>query len=441
MKSNFSHSIIISALLIAAPLAGCKEKKSDVINTPWGTTINKENTADTLFEASDQVTVTTLNDIKANGEMIMLTLSGPQTYYDYHGKGMGVHYLMCEKLAEHLGVTLRIDVCTDTLDMLNRLRLGEGDIIAVPMTKKYKGNEKSGKGGNEAKGGKATAVDVVGQDFISCAEGWLVNKDNASLADAVKAWYKPSMLAETQKQETYLLSSGSVKRHVYPWMLSAEKGQVSSYDNLFKKYAPTASVDWTLLAAQCYQESCFDPKAHSWAGACGLMQIMPSTADHLALPRHRIYEPEANVAAAARYMKELQEEFKDVANPTERLKFALAAYNGGLHHIRDAMALTKKYGGINQRWSDVRHYVLALSNVEYYRDPVVKSGYMRGSETANYVDMIVERQRQYRHALRTGTTVISKVNVKNSSSSHNPSGTSSLIDAQPHRAAKKNKWR
>lgn len=458
MKSKFPHSIIISALLIVATLAGCKEKKSDVINTPWGSTINKENTADTLFEVSEHATVTTLNDIKANGEMIMLTLSGPQTYYDYHGKGMGVHYLMCEKLAEHLGVTLRIDVCSDTLDMLNRLRLGEGDIIAVPMTKKDKtptnpkgsnetkdgkgGNDaKSGKGSNEAKGSKATAVDVVGQDFIICAEGWLVNKDNTSLAEAVKAWYKPSMLAETQKQETYLLSSGSVKRHVYPWMLSAEKGQVSSYDNLFKKYAPTASVDWTLLAAQCYQESCFDPKAHSWAGACGLMQIMPSTADHLALPRHRIYEPEANVAAAARYMKELQEEFKDVANPAERLKFALAAYNGGLHHIRDAMALTKKYGGISQRWSDVRHYVLALANAEYYRDPVVKSGYMRGTETANYVDMIVERQRQYRHALRTGTTVISKVNVRHSSSSHNPSGASSLIDAQPHRAAKKNKWR
>lgn len=408
-------------------LASCQEKRPEVIKTPWGTTITTS-VADTVAPEAEQGSGTekqlmpTLADIKANGEMIMLTISGPQTYYDYHGKGMGVNYLMCEKLAAHLGVTLRIDVCTDTLDMLRRLENGEGDIIAVPMDS-YKPQSKASQ----------SATKTV-------ANGWLISSQNPSLADAVNSWYKPAFLAETQKQETYLLSSGSVTRHVYPWMLSAEKGQVSTYDNLFKKYAPNAGVDWTLLAAQCYQESCFDPKAHSWAGACGLMQIMPSTADHLALPRSRIYEPEANVAAAAKYMKELQQEFNDVANPAERLKFALAAYNGGLHHVRDAMALTKKHGGIQYRWNDVRHYILALSKPEFYRDPVVKSGYMRGTETANYVDMIVERQRQYRHALRTGTTVISKVNSRHSASQ--PSGgSSSLIDAVPHRAAKKNKWR
>lgn len=408
-------------------LVACQEKRPAVIKTPWGTTIATAAVDTASAEEGQGSDVQThqalsLDDIKANGEMIMLTISGPQTYYDYHGKGMGVNYLMCEKLAAHLGVTLRIDVCTDTLDMLRRLENGEGDVIAVPMDS-YKSP------------GKASQFSTK-----TVANGWLTNSNNPSLAEAINNWYKPSYLAETQKQETYLLTSGSVTRHVYPWMLSAEKGQVSTYDNLFKKYAPNAGVDWTLLAAQCYQESCFDPKAHSWAGACGLMQIMPSTADHLALPRNRIYDPEANVAAAARYMKELQEEFKDVANPAERLKFALAAYNGGMHHVRDAMALTKKHGGVQYRWSDVRHYILALAQPEFYRDPVVKSGYMRGTETANYVDMIVERQRQYRHALRTGTAVISKVKT-GQSSTRSSGGASSLIDAVPHRAAKKNKWR
>lgn len=416
-----------SAPVFLLLLVACQEKRPTVIKTPWGTTIataavDTVSTEEGEGSGAEKHQALSLEDIKANGEMIMLTISGPQTYYDYHGKGMGVNYLMCEKLAAHLGVTLRIDVCTDTLDMLRRLENGEGDVIAVPM-EKYQSS------------GKASqfSTKVV-------ANGWLTNSNNPSLANAINEWYKPTFLAETQKQETYLLTSGSVTRHVYPWLLSAEKGQVSTYDSLFKKYAPNAGVDWTLLAAQCYQESCFDPKAHSWAGACGLMQIMPSTADHLALPRNRIYDPEANVAAASRYMRELQEEFKDVGNPAERLKFALAAYNGGLHHVRDAMALTKKHGGVQYRWGDVRHYILALSNPEFYRDPVVKSGYMRGMETANYVDMIVERQRQYRYALRTGTAVISKVKARHSSTQSSV-GSSSLIDAVPHRAAKKNKWR
>jgi membrane-bound lytic murein transglycosylase F len=95
------------------------------------------------------------------------------------------------------------------------------------------------------------------------------------------------------------------------------------------------------------------------------MQIMPSTADHLGLPRDQMYSPEANVAAAARLLRELQNSFRDVGSPAERLKFALAAYNGGAYHIRDAMKLTNKHGGNSNRWKDVRKYILLLSRPEY----------------------------------------------------------------------------
>lgn len=404
---------ILLSLLIA-----CQQKQKQEVVTPWGTTLDMNADSgeeDDSLATSDDGRIG-LREIQQNGEMIMLTLNGPETYYDYHGKGMGVHYLLCEKLAEHLGVTLRIDVCKDTIDLLQRLRNGEGDIAAVPLTQK------------DQKG------------LLACAASWAVGKESTELAAAVRKWYKAGMLEETRKQEEYLLTTGSVTRHVNPFFLSAEKGTISLYDHLFRKYAPTAGVDWTLLASQCYQESCFDPRAHSWAGACGLMQIIPSTADHLNLPRNMIYEPEPNIAAAARYMRELQQLFSDVTNPQERLKFALAAYNGGFHHVRDAMELTKKNGGVWQRWSDVRHYILALSHPEYYKDPVVKSGYMRGSETANYVDMIMERHSQYRRALRTGGKIDSHVKKK-AQPMAKPSSQSSILDATPHRASKANKWR
>lgn len=404
---------VLLSLLIA-----CQQKQKQEVVTPWGTTLDMNADSgeeDDSLATSDDGRIG-LREIQQNGEMIMLTLNGPETYYDYHGKGMGVHYLLCEKLAEHLGVTLRIDVCKDTVDLLQRLRNGEGDIAAVPLTQK------------DQKG------------LLACAASWAVGKESTELAAAVRKWYKAGMLEETRKQEEYLLTTGSVTRHVNPFFLSAEKGTISLYDHLFRKYAPTAGVDWTLLASQCYQESCFDPRAHSWAGACGLMQIIPSTADHLNLPRNMIYEPEPNIAAAARYMRELQQLFSDVTNPQERLKFALAAYNGGFHHVRDAMELTKKNGGVWQRWSDVRHYILALSHPEYYKDPVVKSGYMRGSETANYVDMIMERHSQYRRALRTGGKIDSHVKKK-AQPMAKPSSQSSILDATPHRASKANKWR
>ena len=62
-----------------------------------------------------------------------------------------------------------------------------------------------------------------------------------------------------------------------------------------------------------------------------------------------------------------------------------------------AKALTKKYGGNSYRWKDVRKYVLLLSNPQYYNDPEVTHGYMRGSETVNYVEKIMDRQSKYRH--------------------------------------------
>lgn len=420
------HWVLFVTVIVL--IACTKKNKTEV--TPWGTTIDVENNGVYEIDSVQQSKNShlSLHDLQQAGEMIMLTLSGPDTYYEYHGKSMGVHFLLCEKLAEKLGVTLRVDVCRDTLDMLERLKNGEGDIIAFPVNNKnissfipcgVKG-EKLQKGSLE-----------------KTKTSWLVAKDNKDLANAVNAWYKPEMYAETKKRETYLLTSGGVTRHVYPFMLSAKEGTISRYDVLFKKHAPTAGIDWSLLAAQCYQESCFDPQAHSWAGACGLMQILPSTADHLLLPRQKLYEPEANIAAATRYLRELQGLFADVDNPQERLKFALAAYNGGYYHVRDAMSLTKKNGGVWQRWSDVRHYILALSQPQYYRDPVVKNGYMRGSETANYVDMIMQRWSQYRHALRTGGKIVSAVKASNTSTS--PMSTEMGI---PHRrTAKQNKWR
>ncbi len=385
-------------------LASCKQQ-AKVQTAPWG----EESNADT----------TTLGTIHENGEMIMLTLNGPDTYYEYHGRNLGPHYMMAEKLAEHLGVTLRVDVCKDTIDMLNRLRDGEGDIVCFPSTKEME-----------------RGLIAVGND------GWLVAPGDTALKKAVDAWYKPDMLAQTRKEENRLLTTASVKRHVYPFMLSAEKGTISTYDHLFKKYAQTAQMDWQLMAAQCYQESCFDPQAHSWAGACGLMQIMPSTADMLSLPRERIYDPEANVAASARYMAQLQGKFADVANPAERMKFALASYNGGYNHVRDAMALTKKYGGVWQRWDDVKHYILALQQPQFYRDPVVNNGYMRGSETAAYVDMITQRHAQYRDAIRTGKPIKSAV-ARPSASALSPTTETNigLSDAAPHRARRQNKWR
>ena len=126
------------------------------------------------------------------------------------------------------------------------------------------------------------------------------------------------------------------------------------------------------------------------------MQIMPATADHLGLPRSQLFDPEQNIAAAARYLGELEGLLRDIPDRQERLNYVLASYNGGIHHIRDAMALARRDGKNPHRWADVAQYVLKLAQPEYYNDPLVSHGYMRGSETYNYVLKIHERWDGYR---------------------------------------------
>ena len=346
------YQVILLALVL---LAACGQRKQEPQVTPWGTVV------DSVPEVTDEFD---LADIQRNGELIALTMTGPETYYDYRGRHLGAQYLLAQRFADRLGVSLRMEVCRDTTEMLQRLSDGEADLICYPMTKD--------------------------------GAGWMVGAEKDDLQRELTAWYKPGLLAEVKKEEEFLLSAQSVKRRVFSPMLNRAGGVISHYDGLFQRYASTIRWDWRLMAAQCYQESTFDPQARSWAGACGLMQIMPGTADHLGLARGDMFDPEKNIAAAARYLAELEQTFADIPERSERTKFVLAAYNGGHFHIRDAMALAQKNGRNPRRWADVETFVLGLSQSKYYTDPVVKNGYMRGSETVDYVRKIHERWNGYR---------------------------------------------
>ncbi len=399
------HIIILIGVL--AFFVSCANKPQKV-EAPWGEVAN-----DSISSNGDF----TISDIINNGELIMLTLSGPETYYEYHERGFGTQYLLCEKFAQKLGVSLRVEVCRDTMELIRRLNNGDGDIIAFQLPRKMIGNNN---------------LDYCGVRVDSLHTQWAVKKGNTELADTLNRWFKPEMIPQIRKEEEFLLSTRSIRRHVFSPMLNSKGGIISKYDHLFMTYGAAIRWDWRLLAAQCYQESCFDPNAQSWAGACGLMQIMPSTAAHLGLPTGDLYNPEANIAAAAKYLIELGNKFRDVRDPMERTYFVLACYNGGYNHVRDAMALARKNGRDEYRWSEVSYYVLNLRDPRFYNDPVVKHGYMRGNETADYVERIRQRWAQYRGAARPGS-------LRGGSIHHVPFFNSDNMT--PHRAKRKYRFK
>ena len=346
MRFLNKYLVVVGAMLL---LVSCHQRQERVV-TPYGSVL-------------DSVEVTEdfdLPDIQTNGELIMATVSGPETYYDYHGRQLGTQYLICQHFADSLGVRLRIDVCRDSVELRRRLDEGEADLVAWPTPGEIE-----------------------------------VGAEKPELAEELALWYHPDRIAAAKKEEQDLLTVKKVRRRIFSPMLDKRGGIISHYDQYFIAYSRDIRWDWRLLAAQCYQESTFDPKAVSFAGAKGLMQIMPGTADHLGVSRSRLYEPEANIAAATKYIAELQRTFADIGDHYERTNFVLASYNGGAHHIRDAMALAKRDGKNNHRWGEVAPYVLKLAQPKYYNDPLVKYGYMRGSETVDYVSKIRQRYAGY----------------------------------------------
>lgn len=228
---------------------------------------------------------------------------------------------------------------------------------------------------------------------------WAVRKECTQLAEAVNKWHEENTTSPKYTASMKRYFELSKTKYFYP-IMSVSEGKISPYDNLFRQYAKEINWDWRLLASLAYTESNFDTTAVSWAGAKGLMQLMPRTAKAMGVPEGKEQNPEESIKGAVKYIELTASTFKSIPQP-ERNKFILAAYNSGTGHIIDAMALAEKYGANKYVWDDnVEKYILLKSHEEYFSDPVCKHGYFRGIETYNFVREITQRYYKYREVIK-----------------------------------------
>lgn len=219
---------------------------------------------------------------------------------------------------------------------------------------------------------------------------WGVAPGNEWLADSVNAWFLQEAPKRRQAEllkRYFELGKNGDEDLAGPIALDLSKGKISPYDDLFKATGSAHGWDWRILAAIGYAESGFNNHLVSWAGARGLMQIMPRSAVAYGLPLDKIEDPEANIEAAGRILSDLDRSLsKKVPDSRERLKFVIAAYNSGIGHVYDAIALAGKYGRNPQIWEgNVEQALLMKANPDYYSDPVCRNGYFGGRHTVAYV--------------------------------------------------------
>ncbi|MEN9919701.1 MAG: hypothetical protein RL662_2137 [Bacteroidota bacterium] len=434
--------------------------------------------------------------IKASGELTIITLSSSTSYFIYKDEPMGYDYDLAKDFCDYHGLKLNVKVAENSTRLLEMLQNGEGDLVAEAVTVRsehkdsvlYCGLEQTShqvlvqRNDNkdsivtdvtqligkevyvkhntkyhqrlthlDAELGNGILIKDVDKDTVTVEDliemvadkridytisdeyiaklnktyyrnidislpisfeqrsSWVVRKNTPLLAQALDEWF-----AENKKKPTY---KTTLKKYfelskvltdqdttlveeivkLLPKPVKMRKGDISPFDSIFRKYAPVSGYDWHLLAAIGYQESRFRVGVSSWAGAVGLMGLMPRTAAIYGVVGEDLKDPDKSVMASANYLKYLTKIFRKIQDPDERIKFVLASYNGGNGHIADARALARKYGDNPDVWDgNVVKYIELKSKPEYYNDPVVKCGYLRGMEVVNYVAQVTTNWRKYK---------------------------------------------
>jgi membrane-bound lytic murein transglycosylase F len=226
---------------------------------------------------------------------------------------------------------------------------------------------------------------------------WAARPSSKILLDTINSW-----LNEIQNHADYYVIYNKYYKNRQAFRLRyasefnpSTGGAISPYDDLFRREAERLEWDWRLLAALAYRESQFRPDALSWAGASGLMQLMPRTASNFGADNP--FDPEQNITAGVNFLLWLENYWKEhITDPEERRNFVMASYNVGQGHVQDARRLTEHFDADPNKWNgNVERFMLKKSNPDYYNLEIVNFGYASGVAPVIYVRDIYELYTHY----------------------------------------------
>jgi len=290
-----------------------------------------------------------------------------------------------ERLRERTGIDFALEAAPETLETLQIIdRVAEGTYDLTVADDHLLGVARSWR--DDVRGAFALGDPVE--------HGWAVRPENPRLLAAVDAFFRKEYRGTFYNvvRNRYFEPSDQVGERVET--LAARSGRITPWDGLLRRHGREHGFDWRLIAAQMHQESRFDPEAHSSAGARGLMQILPRTAREFG-GDEGLEDPATNIAVGVRYLAWLRERFPRDLPANERVWLALASYNAGYGHVRDARKLASSRGLDPDRWfGHVEQAMLLLRHPEVHRH--TRFGYCRCGEPVKYVRAIRDRYGAYR---------------------------------------------
>ncbi len=321
---------------------------------------------------------------KNKGQIRLITQNDPSSYFLWKNKLMGFEYDLIRRFALDNKLTLKVLVASDFKQMYQWLTEGRGDIVAasIEVTNLRK---------------KVPVLYTNNYRYDGNNFHWMVRNNNHQLHKALNKFIKkhhkstfynvtynkyfknPIFTRKQFDKNGQLFNAGLDKINLVDGL------HISPYDSLIKKYSQKYKFNWLLICAQINQESKFNPKAKSLAGAKGLMQMMPKTAKKLQISNLQI--PKNSIAAGVKYMHWIRKRFNEQMSVEDKNWFSLAAYNAGIGHVQDARKLAKQLKLNPDKWfGHTEQAMLLLAKKKYSRK--ARYGYVRGSEPVFYVKQI-----------------------------------------------------
>lgn len=217
-----------------------------------------------------------------------------------------------------------------------------------------------------------------GDSLMARADEYLIDSDR----DGFLAQVNDRYFGHTEKFD--YVGTRSFIRHF--------ESRLPRYRETFEQAAAAYGLDWRLVAAIGYQESHWRSHAVSPTGVRGIMMLTKATADYLDIEDRM--DPTSSIIGGAQFFSRQTERIPDSVLEPDRTWMALAAYNVGFNHIKDARQIVEWQGGDPDKWVDLSEALPLLSQKKWYSR--VPFGYARGWEPVLYVNNI----RRYYNIIR-----------------------------------------
>jgi membrane-bound lytic murein transglycosylase F len=219
---------------------------------------------------------------------------------------------------------------------------------------------------------------------------WAVRKNCDSLLLMLNNYIASHKKTNHQLYDKYFNSDFSHYNFNQDFKCRGKLDYISNFDAMIKQYAVNLGWDWRLLAALIYQESRFKTDVSSYSGASGVMQLMPSVAEHYGVDETSGIEQ--HIAAGVKLLKNFKIILNDSLPEPHKTIFLIASYNAGAGYINMVRTEAQEKGVNPNVWFGYVENIL--------RDRMKQSknnGKNKAVQVLEYVENITERYYHYKN--------------------------------------------